>query len=99
VLSGRAPEAASPADPRELPDEALAGKQLERAIDDAIRGLAPMYREVLLLRDVEGLSAAEVAEVTSASVDAVKSRLHRARLAVQQHGGGARAWYWSLIGR
>jgi RNA polymerase sigma-70 factor (ECF subfamily) len=43
-----------------------------------------MYREVLLLRDVEGLSAAEVAEAVGASVEAVKSRLHRARVAVRE---------------
>ena len=46
--------------------------------------LDPMYREVLLLRDVEGLSAPEVAEVVGASVQAVKSRLHRARLLVRE---------------
>jgi RNA polymerase sigma-70 factor (ECF subfamily) len=38
---------------------------------------------VLLLRDVEGRSAAEVAEITGLSVSAVKSRLHRARVAVR----------------
>jgi RNA polymerase sigma-70 factor (ECF subfamily) len=42
-----------------------------------------MYREVLLLRDVEGLTAPEVAEVLGVSVQAVKSRLHRARLSVR----------------
>jgi RNA polymerase sigma-70 factor (ECF subfamily) len=42
-----------------------------------------MYREVLVLRDVEGLSAREVAEVLGITADAVKSRLHRARLAVR----------------
>lgn len=41
-------------------------------------------REVLVLRDVEGLSAPEVARVLGLSVDAVKSRLHRARLAVRE---------------
>lgn len=74
---------ASVAAPPQGPDEALAGKEMERAIEDALAALAPAYREVLVLRDVEGLSAAEVAEVTGASVDAVKSRLHRARLAVR----------------
>jgi RNA polymerase sigma-70 factor, ECF subfamily len=44
-----------------------------------------MYREVLVLRDVEGLSAAEVAEVLGVSVQAVKSRLHRARISVRAH--------------
>jgi len=43
-----------------------------------------MYREVLLLRDVEGLTAPEVAEVRGVSVQAVKSRLHRARPSVRQ---------------
>jgi RNA polymerase sigma-70 factor (ECF subfamily) len=66
------------------PDEALAGRQVERALEQAIAGLEPMYREVLLLRDVEGLSAPEVAEVVGVSVQAVKSRLHRARLSVRQ---------------
>src|SRR5262249_32488738 len=49
-----------------------------------IAALAPMYREVLLLRDVEGLSAPEVAEVLGVSTDAVKSRLHRARISVRE---------------
>jgi RNA polymerase sigma-70 factor (ECF subfamily) len=38
-----------------------------------------------VLRDVEGLTAPEVGQVIGVSVDAVKSRLHRARLAVRQH--------------
>lgn len=71
------------ADPAQGPDEALAGKQVEHALEQAIRGLEPMYREVLLLRDVEGLTAPEVAEVLGLSVQAVKSRLHRARLSVR----------------
>ncbi|MEO6601625.1 MAG: sigma-70 family RNA polymerase sigma factor, partial [Polyangiaceae bacterium] len=36
-------------------DEAIASKQIERALEEAIGALEPMYREVLLLRDVEGL--------------------------------------------
>ncbi len=67
------------------PDEALAGRQVERALEQAIAALDPMYREVLILRDVEGLSASEVAEVVGVSVQAVKSRLHRARLSVREH--------------
>lgn len=65
-------------------EEALAGKQVEAALERAIRSLDPKYREVLVLRDVEGLSAPEVAEVLGVGVDAVKSRLHRARLAVRE---------------
>jgi len=72
------------ADPGRAPDDALAGRQVERALEQAIAELDPMYREVLLLRDVEGLSAAEVAEATGVSVEAVKSRLHRARVSVRE---------------
>jgi RNA polymerase sigma-70 factor (ECF subfamily) len=77
-------EAKTLAAPGEAPDEALAGKQVERALERAIGALEPMYREVLLLRDVEGLTAPEVAEVLGLSVEAVKSRLHRARLGVRE---------------
>jgi RNA polymerase sigma-70 factor (ECF subfamily) len=80
-----APEAAQLADPGRSPDEVLAGKEVRRALEEAIGALDPMYREVLALRDVEGLSAPEVAEVLGVSVQAVKSRLHRARLSVRAH--------------
>jgi RNA polymerase sigma-70 factor (ECF subfamily) len=72
------------ADPADSPDDALAGKQVERALERAIDELDPMYREVLLLRDVEGLTAPEVAEVLGVTAQAVKSRLHRARLSVRE---------------
>jgi RNA polymerase sigma-70 factor (ECF subfamily) len=70
--------------PGEGPEEAAAGRQVERALEQAIAALDPMYREVLILRDVEGLTAPEVAEVLGVSVQAVKSRLHRARLFVRE---------------
>ncbi|MES1209167.1 MAG: sigma-70 family RNA polymerase sigma factor, partial [Pseudomonadota bacterium] len=66
------------------PDDALAARRVERALEQAIAALDPMYREVLLLRDVEGLTAAEVAKVIGVTVQTVKSRLHRARLSVRQ---------------
>jgi RNA polymerase sigma-70 factor (ECF subfamily) len=66
------------------PAETLAGKEVEQALEQAITALEPMYREVLLLRDVEGLTAPEVAEIVGTSVQAVKSRLHRARLSVRE---------------
>jgi RNA polymerase sigma-70 factor, ECF subfamily len=77
-------EARQIADPARGPDDELAGRQIEAALEQAIGGLEPMYREVLVLRDVEGLTAPEVAEVMGLSVEAVKSRLHRARLAVRE---------------
>jgi RNA polymerase sigma-70 factor (ECF subfamily) len=65
------------------PDDAAETRELGAALEGAIASLAPMYREVVLLRDVEGLSAVEVAEVLELTVDAVKSRLHRARADVR----------------
>jgi RNA polymerase sigma-70 factor (ECF subfamily) len=67
------------ADPGRRPDEVLEASRLEASLERAIAALDRPYREVLLLRDVEGLSAAEVAQVTGLSVPAVKTRLHRAR--------------------
>ena len=84
-LDSREPgmEARQVVDPGRGPEDDLAGRQIESALEQAIAGLDPMYREVLVLRDVEGLSAPEVAEVMGLTVEAVKSRLHRARVAVR----------------
>lgn len=49
----------------------------------AVEALAPPYREVLVLRDLHELTAPEVAAQLEISVDAVKSRLHRARMQVR----------------
>ncbi len=85
-LDAREPglEARQVMDPSRGPEDELAGRQVEVALERAIAGLDPMYREVLVLRDVEGLTAPEVAEVMGLTVEAVKSRLHRARVAVRE---------------
>jgi RNA polymerase sigma-70 factor (ECF subfamily) len=83
-LTGVSRQAHDVPDERRGPEETAAGEQVKSALQDAISSLDPMYREVLVLRDVEGLSAAEVAEITKLSVDAVKSRLHRARVSVRE---------------
>jgi RNA polymerase sigma-70 factor (ECF subfamily) len=77
-------DAATVPHPAPGPEETLGSREVETVLAHAIAALAPSYREVLVLRDIEGLSAAEVAEVLGLSVEAVKSRLHRARLAVRQ---------------
>ncbi len=66
------------------PEEALQNKQLRRALDQAIAKLPKKYRMVLVLRDMEGLSAKEVGIVMGLNERAVKSRLHRARLFVRR---------------
>jgi len=77
----------------EIPDwsedaeRALLRGELARQMEAAIHALPPEYRIVLLLRDVEGFSAEETAEMLRLSVPAVKSRLHRARVIVRQQLG------------
>lgn len=70
-------------DPGPAPDQAAADRELEAAFELALSELDPKYREVLLLRDVEGLTAPEVGEILGLTVEAVKSRLHRARVTVR----------------
>jgi RNA polymerase sigma-70 factor (ECF subfamily) len=71
-------------DDSDTPEDTTAQHELRTALDRAIATLEPMYREVLLLRDVEGLTAPEVGEVLGLSVAAVKTRLHRARAALRE---------------
>jgi len=72
------------ADPGPSPEQEASNRELATALTRAIDALDPAQREVLVLRDVEGLPAAEVARILGISVDAVKSRLHRARIAVRE---------------
>jgi RNA polymerase sigma-70 factor (ECF subfamily) len=66
------------------PEQALQNKELRRILDHAIGRLPPKYRMVLVLRDMEGLSAREVGSIMRLNERAVKSRLHRARLFVRK---------------
>ena len=66
------------------PEEALQNKQLRQALDAAISQLPKKYKMVLILRDMEGLSAKEVGTIMGLNERAVKSRLHRARLFVRR---------------
>lgn len=66
------------------PEEALHNKQIRNALDTAIHQLPKKYKMVLVLRDMEGLSAKEVGAVVGLNERAVKSRLHRARLFVRR---------------
>jgi RNA polymerase sigma-70 factor, ECF subfamily len=68
------------ADWREIPSEALQRSELRRALQKAIASLAPKYREVFIMRDVQNLSIADTAQALEISEAAVKTRLLRARL-------------------
>ncbi|HET7497919.1 MAG TPA: sigma-70 family RNA polymerase sigma factor [Candidatus Eisenbacteria bacterium] len=95
--NGGLPVGAEPAAPLSAdPANETERRELERALSRAIGELPPAYREAVILRDVEGLSAPEAARVLGVSERALKSRLHRARLALRDvlaphFGGGARA--------
>jgi len=68
---------------REVPSEALERKEVRGMLQEAITSLSPIYREVLLLRDVEELSIEETATALTISVASVKVRLHRAPYAAE----------------
>jgi RNA polymerase sigma-70 factor (ECF subfamily) len=67
-----------------LPETQVLRSELRAVLEAAIGGLPDIYRSVMLLRDVEELSTEETAEVLDVSLEVVKTRLHRARLAVRQ---------------
>ncbi len=71
------------ADWSHLPEDDFLRSELSTVLKTAIAELPELYRSVLLLRDVEGLRTEETAEVLELTVDTVKQRLHRARLAVR----------------
>ncbi len=64
------------------PESLLAGKELAQAVSDAVDGLAEDFRQALLLREVDGLSYDEIAEVLQCPPGTVRSRIYRAREAV-----------------
>jgi len=65
------------------PVEQLLSQETQVAMNEAIDALPPEFRQVFVLRDIDELSNAEVADILDLSVAAVKSRLHRARLKVR----------------
>jgi len=68
----------------EAPETRSDQQDLRRVLEQAVRSLPVEYRATIVLRDVEGLSTREAAEVMDLGEAAFKSRLHRARLAVRR---------------
>ena len=58
--------------------------EIREQVLHAINRLPDLYREILLLRDIEELSTEETAEQLEITAGAVKTRLHRARLALRE---------------
>ena len=65
------------------PEERAAGAESRRLLERSIDRLPQLYRTVFVLREVEQLSTSDTAEALGLSEDAVKVRLHRARLALR----------------
>lgn len=66
------------------PSEETLRKEREQAVQAGIAALPANYRQVVLLRDMEGLSYEEIADMLSLPVGTVRSRLHRAREELKQ---------------
>lgn len=66
------------------PDQQVEAKRLESIIQRELGKLDPEHRTLIILRDVEGLSYQDIVEITQLAEGTVKSRLHRARLALQR---------------
>ena len=64
-------------------EDLVESQELQRLLASALARLEPLHREVILLRDVEGLTAPEAAVRLGLTVQALKSRLHRAREAMR----------------
>jgi len=69
---------------REVPSETLERKQLGAILRQAIEGLPEIYRNVVLLRDIEEMDVRETAAALGVTEGAVKVRLHRARAMLQR---------------
>ncbi|OQX68334.1 MAG: hypothetical protein B6A08_10560 [Sorangiineae bacterium NIC37A_2] len=66
------------------PEEQAVGRQIERIVKEALNSLDEEHRTLVILRDIEGLSYEEVAEIAELPIGTLKSRLHRARATLRQ---------------
>ena len=65
------------------PERTAAGREFGHLVEQAIDGLPDIYRSVLILREVEGMTTEETATVLDVETDVIKTRLHRARVALR----------------
>jgi RNA polymerase sigma-70 factor (ECF subfamily) len=66
------------------PFETLASREVQQVVQQALNGVAESFRAAVILRDLEGMSYEEVAEVLGVSVGTVKSRILRGRRALRE---------------
>lgn len=73
-----------PDDGASSPEQEVIDRETWSRVEQAVRNLPPHYRIIVLLRDFEGLSTEEVADVLGITTSNAKVRLHRARLALRR---------------
>ena len=79
------PRAEPMADPSETdPIAPLLEQEFLKKMEDALEGIPPKFREILILREVQGLSYEEIAEMLQCSKGTVESRLFRARARLKE---------------
>jgi RNA polymerase sigma-70 factor (ECF subfamily) len=66
------------------PETLLAGKQIQHIVQKVINELEPDHKEIVILRDIEGFSYEEIADILGLPEGTTKSRLHRARMVVKE---------------
>ena len=71
-------------DTKPLPEEEIENSEIKETLNSAILKLSDQHKEVIILRDIEGFSYEEIADITKNSVGTVKSRLSRARSALRK---------------
>jgi RNA polymerase sigma-70 factor (ECF subfamily) len=87
--AGEGPELELP-DPASAPDRSAEDRLAVEALSEAVAHLPERYREVVILRDMQGMSYEEIAGIVQVPVGTVKSRLNRGRLLLQEKLGD---WY------
>jgi RNA polymerase sigma-70 factor (ECF subfamily) len=80
------------ADRRPDPEELFSRTQLSETLQRELDALPHAYRVVVLMRDIQGFSTSDTAEVLELSVPSVKSRLLRARLKLRKRLGAYSEW-------
>jgi RNA polymerase sigma-70 factor (ECF subfamily) len=68
----------------ETPESVLASRQIARAVNESIEALSEDLRQAITLREIEGMSYEDIAEVMSCPIGTVRSRIFRAREAIAQ---------------
>ncbi len=79
-----APETYDIPDWSDNPSDKVLQAEMKQVINDAIKTLPHKYKLVFNLRDIQGFSTKETAEILEISIESVKTRLHRARLALRE---------------